>query len=71
MPEPLIINNLESTSTVDGLSANMGRVLNSYIGLLTELETENKDSAVVAINELKDAWRELVLWLDRINGEII
>lgn len=47
-----IANSLGSTSTVDPLSANQGRILNNNIGNLTTLTTTAKTSAVAAINEL-------------------
>ena len=50
---PQIIDNLTSTSTKDGLSANQGRVLKNEHGDLTELYTQSKDTLVDAINEVK------------------
>lgn len=48
----IVINGLTSTATTAPLSANQGRVLNNYIGTLSNLTTTAKTSAVVAINEV-------------------
>lgn len=68
---PQIIDNLNSTSTKDGLSANQGRVLKNQQGQLTDLNTKQKGSLVAAINELKTAEASLSDALDEINGEVI
>ena len=54
---PQIIDNLTSTSTQDGLSANQGRVLKNEHGNLNELYTQNKSSLVAAINEVRSGRR--------------
>ena len=43
---------LTSTSKINGLSANQGRVINEQIGNLSNLNTNEKTSIVNAINEL-------------------
>lgn len=68
---PQIIDNLTSTSTKDGLSANQGRVLKNEHGQLDELYTQNKDTLVAAINEVKEAEKLIAQALDEINGEVI
>lgn len=68
---PQIIDNLTSTSTKDGLSANQGRVLKNEHGDLTELYTQSKDTLVDAINEVKQQEQEIAQALDEINGEVI
>lgn len=68
---PQIIDNLTSTSTKDGLSANQGRVLKNEHGDLTELYTQSKDSLVAAINEVKQTEQQIAQALDEINGEVI
>ena len=68
---PQIIDNLTSTSTKDGLSANQGRVLKNEHGQLEELYTQNKDTLVAAINEVKAAEQLIAQALDEINGEVI
>ena len=68
---PQIIDNLTSTSTKDGLSANQGRVLKNEHGDLTELYTQNKDTLVDAINEVKQQEQEIAQALDEINGAVI
>ena len=68
---PNIIDNLTSTSTKDGLSANQGRVLKEQQGNLNELYTDNKGSLVEAINEIKEMETTLASLLDEINGEVI
>lgn len=68
---PQIIDNLTSTSTKDGLSANQGRVLKNEHGDLTELYTQSKDTLVAAINEVKQQEQEIAQALDEINGEVI
>lgn len=68
---PQIIDNLNSTSTVDGLSANQGRVLKNEHGNLEELETSTKTSLVSAINEIKEEEKNIASLLDKVNGEII
>lgn len=68
---PQIIDNLTSTSTKDGLSANQGRVLKNEHGQLEELYTQNKDTLVAAINEVKEAEKLIAQALDEINGEVI
>lgn len=68
---PQIIDNLTSTSTKDGLSANQGRVLKNEHGDLTELYTQSKDTLVAAINEVKQAEQQVAQALDEINGEVI
>lgn len=68
---PQIIDNLTSTSTKDGLSANQGRVLKNEHGNLTELYTQSKDTLVAAINEVKQAEQQVAQALDEINGEVI
>ena len=45
-------DNLNSTSRVNPLSANMGRVLNETIGDLNTLKTTDKTDVVSAVNEL-------------------
>ena len=47
-----IEDNLTSTSTVNPLSANMGRVLNNRVGDLNTLSTTDKTDTVAAINEI-------------------
>ncbi len=68
---PQIIDNLTSTSTVDGLSANQGRILKEQQGDLEDLSTLAKSSLVDAINELKENETEIASQLDAINGEVI
>lgn len=68
---PQIIDNLTSTSTKDGLSANQGRVLKNEHGDLTELYTQSKDTLVDAINEIKQTEQQIAQALDEINGEVI
>lgn len=68
---PQIIDNLTSTSTKDGLSANQGRVLKNEHGDLTELYTQSKDTLVAAINEVKQTEQQIAQALDEINGEAI
>lgn len=68
---PQIIDNLNSTSTVDGLSANQGRILKEQQGNLEDLSTLAKSSLVNAINELKENETEIASQLDAINGEVI
>lgn len=68
---PQIIDNLTSTSTKDGLSANQGRVLKNEHGDLTELYTQSKDTLVAAINEVKQIEQQIAQALDEINGEVI
>lgn len=68
---PQIIDNLTSTSTKDGLSANQGRVLKNEHGDLTELYTQSKDTLVAAINEVKQTEQQIAQALDEINGEVI
>lgn len=68
---PQIIDNLTSTSTVDGLSANQGRILKEQQGDLEDLSTLAKSSIVDAINELKENETEIASQLDAINGEVI
>lgn len=68
---PQIIDNLTSTSTKDGLSANQGRVLKNEHGDLTELYTQSKDTLVDAINEVKQTEQQIAQALDEINGEVI
>lgn len=68
---PQIIDNLTSTSTVDGLSANQGRILKEQQGNLEDLSTLTKSSLVDAINELKENETEIASQLDAINGEVI
>lgn len=68
---PQIIDNLTSTSTVDGLSANQGRILKEQQGALEDLSTLAKSSLVDAINELKENETEIASQLDAINGEVI
>ena len=68
---PQIIDNLTSNSTVDGLSANQGRILKEQQGNLEDLSTLAKSSLVDAINELKENETEIASQLDAINGEVI
>lgn len=68
---PQIIDNLTSTSTKDGLSANQGRVLKNEHGDLTKLYTRSKDTLVDAINEVKQTEQQIAQALDEINGEVI
>lgn len=68
---PQIIDNLTSTSTKDGLSANQGRILKNEHGDLTELYTQSKDTLVDAINEVKQTEQQIAQALDEINGEVI
>lgn len=68
---PQIIDNLVSTSKLDGLSANQGRVLKEEQGKLEELYTVDKDSLVGAVNELKETVNEMLAKLDEINGVIV
>lgn len=68
---PQIIDNLQSTSSVDGLSANQGRVLKEEQGSLSDLTTSAKNSLVAAVNEIKTYEEELASRLDDINGEEI
>lgn len=68
---PQIIDNLTSTSTKDGLSANQGRILKNEHGDLTELYTQSKDTLVAAINEVKQQEQEIAQAIDEINGEVI
>lgn len=68
---PQIIDNLVSTSTIDGLSANQGRILKNEQGELIYLYTIDKDSLVGAINELKETVDNIIAALDEINGVVI
>lgn len=68
---PQIIDNLVSTSKLDGLSANQGRVLKEEQGNLEELYTVDKDNLVGAINELKETVDEIIAKLDDINGVVV
>lgn len=68
---PEVIDNLISVSTIDGLSANQGRILKNEHGELSELMTVNKNSLVDAINEIKTMEQLVIAELDDINGEII
>lgn len=68
---PEIIDNLISVSTIDGLSANQGRILKNEHGELSELMTANKNSLVDAINEIKTMEQLVASELDDINGEVI
>lgn len=68
---PQIIDNLVSTSKLDGLSANQGRILKEEQGDLEELYTVDKDSLVGAINELKETVDEIMEKLDDINGVVV
>lgn len=68
---PQIIDNLVSTSKLDGLSANQGRILKEEQGELGELYTVDKDSLVGAVNELKETVDEMLAKLDEINGVVI
>lgn len=68
---PQIIDNLVSTSKLDGLSANQGRILKEEQGELEELYTVDKDSLVGAVNELKETVNEMLAKLDEINGVVI
>ena len=54
-----VIDNLDSTSITDALSANQGRVLNKKIGDLTVLNTTNKTDVVKAINEINDKFTNI------------
>jgi hypothetical protein len=65
---PQIIDNLLSTSKMDGLSANQGRVLKAEQGDLLDLVTIDKDTLVGAINELKATVDEIIAKIDEING---
>lgn len=65
---PQIIDNLVSTSKMDGLSANQGRVLKEEQGELLDLVTIDKDTLVGAINELKATVDEIIAKIDEING---
>lgn len=65
---PQIIDNLVSTSKMDGLSANQGRVLKQEQGNLIDLVTIDKETLVGAINELKATVDEIIAKLDEING---
>lgn len=68
---PQIIDNLVSTSKLDGLSANQGRILKEEQGELEELYTVDKDTLVGAINELKETVDEMLAKLDEINGVVV
>ena len=68
---PQIIDNLVSTSKLDGLSANQGRILKEEQGKLEELYTVDKDSLVGAVNELKETVNEMLAKLDEINCVIV
>ena len=68
---PQIIDNLVSTSKLDGLSANQGRILKEEQGKLEELYTVDKNSLVGAVNELKETVNEMLAKLDEINGVIV
>ena len=68
---PQIIDNLVSTSKLDGLSANQGRILKEEQGELEELYTVDKNSLVGAVNELKETVDEMLAKLDEINGVVI
>ena len=68
---PQIIDNLQSTSKVDGLSANQGRILTEEHGVLGDLSTIAKENLVAAINEIKEAEKRIESELDTINGEVI
>jgi hypothetical protein len=68
---PQIIDNLVSSSKLDGLSANQGRILKEEQGDLEELYTVDKDSLVGAINELKETVNEIMEKLDDINGVVV
>lgn len=68
---PQIIDNLQSTSKVDGLSANQGRILKEEHGVLGDLSTIAKENLVAAINEIKETEKRIESELDTINGEVI
>lgn len=68
---PQIVDNLNSTSTKDGLSANQGRVLRNQQGKLEDLNTTAKGNLVAAINEVKKVEADISSVLDDVNGEII
>lgn len=68
---PQIVDNLNSTSTKDGLSANQGRVLRNQQGKLEDLNTTAKGNLVAAINEVKKVEVDISSVLDDVNGEII
>lgn len=68
---PQIIDNLVSTSKLDGLSANQGRILKEEQGELEELYTVDKENLVRAINELKETVDEMLAKLDEINGVVV
>ncbi len=68
---PQIVDNLNSTSTKDGLSANQGRVLKNQQGKLEDLNTIAKGNLVAAINEVKKVEADISSVLDDVNGEII
>ena len=68
---PQIIDNLISTSTIDGLSANQGRILKQEHGDLADLDTAHKATLVGAINEVKNMEEYVTDSLDEINGEVI
>lgn len=68
---PQIVDNLNSTSTKDGLSANQGRVLKNQQGKLEDLNTTAKGNLVAAINEVKKVEADISSVLDDVNGEII
>lgn len=68
---PQIIDNLVSTSKLDGLSANQGRILKEEQGELEELYTVDKDNLVGAVNELKETVDEMLAKLDEINGVVV
>ncbi len=68
---PQIIDNLVSTSKLDGLSANQGRILKEEQGELEELYTVDKENLVGSINELKETVDEMLAKLDEINGVVV
>lgn len=65
---PQIIDNLLSTSVIDGLSANQGRILKEEHGILGDLNTMDKSNFVAAINEIKKTEDYLATLVDDING---
>lgn len=48
----MIVDKLDSTDPSSVLSANQGNVLSSFIGDIYSLETQNKSSLVLALNEV-------------------
>jgi len=61
---PNVVNNLNSNSTTDALSANQGKILNEYTdglaGVVIEDVAEHSTNNTIIKNVLKNAWIEII-----------